>query len=348
MKFYLIFIAVISFLLILDSFSYKRKSVIEVICISIIIGVVGFREYTGYDFQSYVDIYESGYFDFGYEPGFVALMNFLRSFDASYNYLFFTFAFFTYYFLYKGIKKFTSYSGISLLIFLLIPGLFLNTLTIIRQELAIVISFFAFYFLINKSYKKYFLLMLIGVSFHYSCILVIVFHLIVYKYAYKVKLKAYYLAIFVSVIIGSLNLFNIFNLLLAGGKYASYVEGEPVLFIKLFVLNSMALFYLWRFNKLTEQNVWNKYIIAFYVLSVVLINCFSSVITLTRLSYYFRIFEIILVAEYVYTYNRKVRMPILVGLCLVYLGVFISSLYADIDADSMGQPKMIPYKSVFD
>lgn len=335
-------------LLLLDNISPKNRSVIEVLCVGLIILVVGLREYTGYDFASYVSIYESKAFDAGYEPGFVLIMNFLRSFDAGYNYLFFIFSFLTYFFLYKGIRKYTSHSGVAILIFILIPGLFLNTLTIIRQELAMMLSFYAFYFLINKKYKYYIILMLLGISFHYSCALVLLFQLLVWKYIDSFKLKYYFIIIFISVIIGSLNLFSLLSLLLAGGKYSSYVEGESVSLIKLLVLNGLICFFLLRYDKLIKMNSVNKYVVAFSVLSIVLINCFSSIITLTRLAYYFRIFEILLVAEYVYTFSKNIRKPILVVLVSLYFGIFISSLYADIEADSMGQPKMIPYKSILD
>ncbi|MGY0038968.1 EpsG family protein [Pedobacter sp. NJ-S-72] len=168
--------------------------------------------------------------------------------------------------MYAGIKKYTTHTSIALIVFMLIPGLYLNTLSIIRQELAIVITFYAFHFLAEKKYLKYFLLIALGTSFHYSCALIMLGHLLVWKFADRVKVWHYFLAIGVSLVIAKLELTSVLTLVLGGGQYESYIEGESVNFLKLIVLNTFLITQLVFYYKLVRKTETNKYVIAFTVL----------------------------------------------------------------------------------
>ena len=348
MEFYLIYIFYIALLLLLNFYLKGKRNGLEIFALISITLVTGLRNYTGYDYATYVYIYESGIFDAGYEPGFVLLMNILRAFGLSFYYMFFIFGLATYIFLYLGIKKYTKHSGIALMIFMLIPGLYLNTLTIIRQELAVTICFYAFFFLKEKKYKKYILLMLLASSFHYSSLVISIFHLVVWKYASRATAKQYLIAIIVSLIIAKVDLVNFLTLVLGGGKYAVYIEGDPVVFEKLLILNLLLVFFIFYYDRIVSRNDTNKYIFAFSILAIIFINCFSSLLIITRLGYYLRIFEIILVAEFIYVFRYKLRPLILCGIFSLYLAIFIASLNNDMEAEDHGQPKIIPYKSVFD
>ncbi|MGY0038967.1 EpsG family protein [Pedobacter sp. NJ-S-72] len=83
-------------------------------------------------------------------------------------------------------------------------------------------------------------------------------------------------------------------------------------------------------------------------LGILLLNTFSSLLILTRLAYYFRIFEIVLIAEFVYLFSKRTRVVVLFVVYLYYIAMFVSALKNDIDAEDYGGPKMIPYRSVFD
>lgn len=346
MQFYISYILIITLLLLLDYFSKDKGRVVEGLVIIIIILISGLRDYTGYDFKSYSDSYQTGVFDYVFEPGFVLYMDILRFFNADYHIMFFLMSLVTYILLYLAIRRFTPHAGIAIIIYMLIPGLYLNSLSIIRQAFAIVISFYCFSLLINKKYWPYFILMLLGTSFHYSCIIILPFHFLVWKYAHRLKIIHYAVVIGISLVIAKLNLTQILSLIFVGMKYESYSEGEPVSFAKLLVLNSFIIIILFFYKKLLRKQEYNAYFLVFTTLGIILLNCFSSVITLTRISYYFRIFEIVLAAEFIYLFSKKSRIVVLLVFYVYYFSIFYTALVNDSTAPDFG-PKMIPYKNIF-
>ena len=165
---YILFISIIMALLILNSAVKQNANIFQILAFCLIVFFVGFRFETGYDWAMYRNFFEYNTFHSGIEFGYVFLIKILRYFFNDYQSLFLFTAFITYIFIYLGIKKYTTHTGIALVLFLLIPGLFLNSLTIIRQELAIAITFYAFSLLVDKKFSKYLVLMILAFSIHYS------------------------------------------------------------------------------------------------------------------------------------------------------------------------------------
>lgn len=348
MIFYLLFISFITFLLLVNHFFENTKGFFEILAYVVIIFMAGFRHDTGYDFDMYRHIYLDYVYDNAQEFGFIFLINILRFIEADYHAMFFIMSFLTFLFLYLGLKKLTNFSGFALIVFLLIPGLFLNTLSIIRQALAISIMLYAFSALIEKKYWKYFFLIMLGISFHYSAVLIPFVHLFIWKFADKIKLWHYYLTLIVSLIIAKLNVVSFLSIFLVGLKYEAYLDGESVSFFKLVVLNVFVFAQLLFFKRFILQNEYNKYVIFFTVLAIFLINCFSTLLVITRIAYYFRIFEVIMVAEFVYLFKNKYfkLLPIMI-VYFYYISMFVYALQNDIEFDGQGVSKMVPYKNVF-
>ncbi|MGY0038969.1 EpsG family protein [Pedobacter sp. NJ-S-72] len=92
MLFYITYIVIISILLLSNYFIDSKYNFFEITGLVIIILVSGLRDYTGYDFKSYTDSYQSAYFDYKYEPGFRLLMQTLRFFGADSHVMFFLFS----------------------------------------------------------------------------------------------------------------------------------------------------------------------------------------------------------------------------------------------------------------
>ena len=184
---YILFVAIIVILLVLNSIIKTSVNIFQKIALVLIIFFVGLRFETGYDWAMYRSFFEYDTFHSSIEFGYLFLIKLLRIFFDDFQSLFFFTALATYIFLYLGIKKYTSHSSIALVFFLLIPGFFLNTLTIMRQELAIVIAFYAFSFLRGKEFFKYLILMMLAFSIHYSVLLALFAHIIVWRYAEKVR-----------------------------------------------------------------------------------------------------------------------------------------------------------------
>jgi hypothetical protein len=86
----------------------------------------------------------------------------------------------------------------------------------------------------------------------------------------------------------------------------------------------------------------------FTTVGILLMNVFSSFEIITRMAYYFRIYEAILVAEFICLFKRYGRLFTLSSAYAFYMAMFVASLNNDILADSHGQPKIIPYKTIFE
>ena len=345
MIFYISFILIISLLLLFDFFSKDKFNITGIVVVLIMTFVTGLRDNVGYDFQSYKIIYEEGFNLDKFELGFQWLIIALKYFNVSYYFLNLVMAFFTYLFLYLSIRRLTKHSNMAILIYLLISGLFLNSLVIIRQAFAMSATFYAFSFLIRKEYYRYIIFMIIAVAFHYTAVILGLFHWLSLKYAKKLNTLHYLCAIGFSLLIAKLNIVNIISILFVGSKYAVYSGGESVSFVKLLVLNSFLILMVLFSDRYISKNENNSHYLFFTAIGIIMVNCFSSIIVITRMAYYFRIFEIILIAEFIYLFTKKTRLMVLAAVYLFYFGIFYSSLNNDINAVQDG-PKLIPYKNV--
>ena len=247
--------------------------------------------------------------------------------------------------LYLGIKKYTKHSSIALALFILIPGFFLNSLTIIRQELAIVIAFYAFSFLVDRKFLKYLFLMILAFSIHYSVAIVFFTHLIVWQYAPKVKYGFFYFLILFSLLFLKIDIGNLVYYFAQGARYEFYQSGESVSLLKILILNSLALVYVYFSPKILDKSKYNIYIVALVVMNVVYLNVFSSVVALSRIAYYFKIFEIVLVAQLVFVFGKKIRVLALILLVAFYFLQFLSALEGDM-AETRTENNLIPYKNI--
>lgn len=343
---YSLFIILIIFLLILNSVLKTKNEVFEILALTLIIFFVGFRFETGYDWEMYRNFFEYDTFHGSIEPGYVIVVKFLRYFFDDFQSLFFFTALATYIFLYLGIKKYTKHSSLAIVLFLLIPGFFLNTLTIMRQELAIAIAFYAFSFLRDNKLLKYLFLMVVAFLIHYSVFLAFLTHFFVFKYASKINYNFYYFGIVFSMIFLGFNIGTLVSYFSQGARYEFYGTGESVGLLKIVILNSMVIFYVYLSPRVIEKNFYNVYLVAFVVMSVIFLNIFSSVVALSRFTYYFKIFEIVLVAELLFIFNKNVRILVLILIFSTYFIFFVNALKTDMVSTEV-QNNFIPYKNVF-
>lgn len=343
---YILFVAIIMTLLILNSAIKPNANIFQILAFGLIVFFVGFRFETGYDWAMYRNFFEYNTFHSGIEFGYVFLIKILRYFFNDYQSLFLFTALMTYIFIYLGIKKYTIHTSIALALFLLIPGFFLNSLTIIRQELAIAITFYAFSFLVEKKYSKYLLLMIIAFSIHYSVAIAFFTHLVIWYFAPKIKYNYFYFIVIFSLFFLNFNIGSLVYYFAQGARYEFYQSGESVSILKIFILNFLSLFYVYFSRKIVNKSVYNIYIVAFVVVNVVYLNLFSSVIALSRIAYYFKIFEIVLVAQLLFIFDKKARVLILLFIVLFYSTLFVSALKFDM-AETRTENNLIPYKNFF-
>ena len=170
MIFYLLFIFLATLLVVLAYLFPDKSKIFQIVLFVLAVCVSGFRDNISGDFRAYVSWYLHKTRDLDFEFGFVCIMNFFRWFNGSYHIVFFFFSFCTVILIFLGIKKYTSHCNLAFLFFLLIPTLYLNSWSIIRQALVVSLAFISFHFLITKKYLIYLVLMFVGISIHYTAI----------------------------------------------------------------------------------------------------------------------------------------------------------------------------------
>lgn len=315
----------------------------------IIIIIGGFRDRVGWDFDSYTRWYLEGNRDYNLEFGFLALMNVFRYFKWSAHFLFFFVSFATYFFLYLGIKKYTANRTLPLALYVLIPVMFLYSFTYIRQFLAVAIAFYAFSYLLEKKYIIYFLLMFLGISMHFSCIIPFVFFIIVSVYGDGIQLKYLGLLIGISFVISQIGVLYILSLLFKGSHYFYYVSQKnavPVPMLKLLVFNFVGGFVIWYYSVNGFVNDNKKYFLLLYILSIIVLNLFSESVELTRIYIYFRIFEIVLLADIIRkAVDERKYTFVTVFVCCFYLFPFYRAIKFDYDQGLKGLT-LTPYKTI--
>ncbi|MBK0371262.1 EpsG family protein [Flavobacterium agrisoli] len=330
--------------------SYKQPCLEKQVSFSllgIMMVVGGFRDHIGWDYNAYVHWYLYGTRDQDFEFGFLALLQFFRYFKIDYRFLFFFFSFFTYLFAYLGIREYTKKTSLPLLLYLVIPVFFLYSFTYVRQFLAVTIAFYAFSFLLKKQYWSYFLLMFLGISVHKSCLIPLVFFLLIYKWGECINQYYIVLLMGLSFVISKIGLIYLLSLLLKDSHYLFYVSSQfavPVPWTKLIGLNAMGLIVLIWYHMYGFQVAHQKILVMLYLFSVIIINLFSESTELTRVYIYFRIFEIIIVAEIIRNSLKRKHLYLITFLSCFYIVPFFRAIKIDSEYGPE-KLKLIPYKS---
>lgn len=190
----------------------------------------------------------------------------------------------------------------------------------IRQCLSVAIAFYAFAFLLDKKYIIYFLWMVVGISFHYSCLIPFVVFFVIYTWGHSIKNYHLYVLIGISFIMSRIGIIHLISLLLKDSHYLYYVSSKaiPVPLLKLLVINVMGLLIINYFSQKGFQYNYQRYLLLLYVCFIILLNVFSESSDLTRIYIYFRIFEIILVADIVRYALLNKRFLLIGFICCFY------------------------------
>jgi hypothetical protein len=331
--------------------SYKypsKEKIISLLILSVLVVIGGFRDKIGWDYNNYINWYLNRTRDDNFEFGFLVIMKAFRYLNLDYKFLFFFFSFFSYLFIYLGVRKYTKKSSLPLVIYFFIPVLFLYSFTYIRQCLSVAIAFYAFTFLLDRKYFAYVWWMIIGISFHYSCLIPFIVFLGIHTYGNFVKNNYLYILIAISFMISQIGVIHWLSLLLKDSHYLFYVSSKfaaPVPLLKLLVINIMSFIIIYFFQKNGFEKNNQRYLLLLYVCSTLFLNLFSESIELTRIYIYFRIFEIILIAD-IMGYALTNKRIVLIGFisCFYFLPYFRA---IKIDSESMNNDfKLIPYKSL--
>jgi len=346
MFFYLLFVFCICSLLLTGYFYPNKNNWLQGSVFVLLVCFVGLRDFVGADFDEYVYWYQLKTRDQDFECGFLGLMHVFRFLHLGYTALFFFISFLTYFFLFLGIRKYTINQNLALGIFLLIPGMFLISLNTLRQSLAVSICFFAFYYLIQKKPLVFFALMLLGLSIHNTVLLPLVLFVIAFLFADKIKPSHILILLGVSLVLSRLEFVHFFSSYFKETRYAYYflTKRDPVDPLKLIALNAVALFVLFHFEKMKTSYPNQKYFMVLYFLSIIITNFFSLYGEMSRFAYYFKIFEIIVIADIIFVVSKEIRVWVLAVFSVYYLSSFVYTLHIDLEKDY--KCKLVPYKNV--
>lgn len=327
----------------------STEKIISLMLMGVLVLIGGFRDSIGGDYNSYVSWYLNGNRDAGLEFGFLGLMKILRYFNIDYHFLFFFVSFLTYFFAYIGIRRFTKKSSLPLVLYTFIPVLFLYSFTCLRQFLSVAIAFYALSYLLEKKYLVYCLLMFLGISIHYSCLIPLVLFTIIYMYGYRINLKYLYVFLFLSFILSQFGIIHLLSMIFKNSHYLFYVSDKfavPVPLLKLLIFNMVGAFVVWYYDRNGFKNEKQKNILILYIISIIILNLFSESIELTRIYIYFRIFEILLIADIINDglFKRKYILVSVFVFCF-YLIPYFRAIKIDYLTTQNGQ-KFIPYKTL--
>lgn len=349
MTVYLLFIGIVVLLLSADYLHRKNGyGSFTWLALFLTVCLVVMRYETGYDYQNYVDIYLSDLSSLSerkLEWGFVGLVGVLRTLQAGPYWMFFLLGISIVCLAFRGIKLYTPNVRIALLIYLLTPGLFLNSLSILRQATAIVLVFNAFYYAYTKQYRTFWGFYLSGCLFHYSCLLVLPFFLLAPRLQSKAKMLVL-IGIPVSLVLSKIDLMGfLLSHLLGSTKFVFYAgfEDGGTSFAKLLVLNASVVLYLLFYKGMSRLD---RSLLVLVTIGLILLNICSNIGAVTRISYYFRIFETVLLANIVSRFGAM-RSQIIVCTCIsvYYFAMFYSSLSFDFHQVE-SYPKLTPYRSI--
>jgi len=255
MTFYLLFLFLATLLVVLSYLYPQKRNIFEISLLFLAVIISAFRNNLSGDFKYYVDWYSNKSRDYDFEFGFLWIMNLFRGLNCSHHVLFFFFSFATIMLIFLGIKKYTTYNTIAFLFFLLIPALYLNSWSIIRQSFAIALAFYAFQFLISKKYIIYFLLMLIAISIHNTAVVPLLAFLFVFKFADKINTLHLLVLLLFSLVLSNFHWITFLNRFFENTHYQYYFSENlnPVNGLKIISLNILAAILLFNNRKLKEK-----------------------------------------------------------------------------------------------
>ena len=290
----------------------QRNRFFAVPALAVLLFFVGLREAMTPDMQRYAEMYKNARnLDFGaIEPSFLLLSRFLGAMGLDYHALFFTYSFITLLFVYLGIKNYNRQPKLSLLLYILLPGYFLNMFVEMREVCAVSIAFCATSLLKRKDIRLrvpiFLALVALSISVHYSAML---YWAIVFL-SYKFITKPHPLKVYVSLLIGTfliptsalIGAVNLFAAPLLPARYHGYItmfmEAETTLaesgqLLKTLIYVTVAMcFVCWR---PPMQNKDDDHLpLNLFVLGVVILNLTRSFSEISRLSYFFVIYQIAL------------------------------------------------------
>lgn len=317
----------------------KSKALIT-LSLFIIIVFWGFRKDIGWDYEGYVEIFKNAQYNYNWniELGYYYLNILFTSFKEGYIYVLLCATIITYLFLFKAFRQ---YKIIWLGVFFSLVYQFqFMAANQVRQSIAISIFLYSLYFLINKKYLIFCLIItLTSIFVHLSAITL--FFAIPFS---KINLSRRVWSIIIVLtytlyIVGYFKFLGnyIFSIIPLPEQYARYLLGsrvnpEEVGFSIVQLCNvCISLYIIWNY-----KNHKNSILLPIYLIGILMYMIFIEYHLFLRASFYFTYVNIIL-ASLVYKQSPKRGLPLM---------IFSGLLFILICSRETNMHGIIPYQSL--
>lgn len=330
--------------------NFKIEYFFSIAFISII---VGFRFEVGNDWFGYVNdfnyakLYSSLKFtDQYYEFGYFYLQKFFHQLGLSYQWMFFTIAFISWYFLYNSLPN----KLIPLFIFFVFANeYFFWSMNGIRQFVSLSIFVFSIKYILSREKYYYLLCISIACLFHYSSFLLFIFYLIPLKYNRNLFLSLFIISFFVGTtdIITQLSdgILTFLDAIIPGvGIYLRYFTLESLSTFDSEINYGLGYAFIVIVNFLiilSSKKVIKKYssskiYFLIFTIGAIIFNLSSNIFIIGRFNTYLLFIKTIVLAYTVlYFWNfKKYKFFVIIGI-FFFLFFFLISIY---NSSNMSSP----------
>lgn len=348
MFFWICFAAIcIMFCILEDFLPDERKKYLQISLIGFLIFISAFRYNIGYDYSSYVALFFSPLDEMSIEPAFNFIVSSIKYLGLDYQMLFVIYALLTMFFLHLGCRYYTGYYVLPIALYGLIPMLYWNNQSIIRQAVAISIIFWGSKYIVEQNFKKYILTVFLAATFHFTAFIMLPFYCIIRK---KYSLISYFSAISLSYLF---SLFGITIAIVSGLAslfmdekilfYLTSLTSEKISYTKVIIQFSIFFITLFLVKKNAKDPKINV-LLNSYVIGIVIYFSTLDVAYLARIKNYYDIFMVVILF-YALKYLCNYRQRIIIKLFLL-LGVTVYFLYT-LDQISLVYGENIDYRFNF-
>lgn len=328
MYIYIIFASVCIFISVISEYS-KQKKILEIIEFIFLAFFMGLRYGIGQDyFYTYVPVFNNVIRGekVDVEVGYELINKICAFFSKDYAFLFFVTALIFIFFICKTIKSYDISYSFAIFIFIC-GGFYLFSFNVMRQCIAIAISFYSLKYIEKNNISSYMILNLISASVHNTALLFIPLYFILNK---KIKMKWYLLVIGIVFPLRFV-LTTYISQFLMGTKYYNYIAGiyldsssstlttSQIINILMFILYCM-------YTKDDEEE--NFYIFKNMHFVGTLFSCLIGIVPLIgRVTASFYLIQFIsLPYFYKHCFKQKYKKMAAIVIILMYLVLFIYSL----------------------
>ncbi|WP_203363364.1 EpsG family protein [Bacillus sp. REN10] len=343
MSVYIAFIIVTVIFMIVEKAMFVNKTLVRKIYLIILITFSGFRYNVGWDYKAYsmiidslrnygINIYDKG------EPLSNLLLTISSKFQTNLFFFLIT-SIVIYYLIIKTLDQYSVNYYLSLLFFIGFPLFYLNSLSVIRNFIAIAICFWAYKYLKKNQTLKYMIAVLIAFLFHKTALVALL--LIPLR---NVRINKVFSVILITSSFFLQTVFvKIFEYVRIPGYSNYFIEldmganhgGNKVIFMLLLIFVILLLVHNEKVSK--EANFfYNSFVIGLFFY-----NAFLDMGTVAhRATLYFTMYGLLALPEYIKLYKKE-RLLISYSMYCAFICMFVYTIYLTIN---MVEGPYIPYR----